>query len=249
MFLSHRLKYYADEEERAADDAALRTLPVERRQSAVSALEKLREVRGSPKAFFSGESSMAARINRLAEAGSGSSSVKTKVEAAPQSEAVLLSGAPPRPLENRPLAAPAEEKPAAEPLVTEPVATQVEAAPAREKTVAKPQPQQRPPSKADMERQSPAAPKRESVDTGVPVKGGWYVQVAADTSELDALSRANFLKSVSLPVRVQPVTVADVKYYRVIVGPYNSRATAQDTADKIVQYQVSKGTPFVREVK
>jgi metalloprotease len=94
-------------------------------------------------------------------------------------------------------------------------------------------------------------PDKKGSSTGSikPVARGWYVQVAADTTELEAVSRQNFLKSTSFSTQIQPVDMEGVKYYRVLVGPYGTREIAQESLQKIKDYKVTNGLPFVREFK
>lgn len=97
--------------------------------------------------------------------------------------------------------------------------------------------------------QVPSPPAQEEGSALQQVPSGWYLQIAADTDELEAFSRVNFLKSLEIPARIEEATVNNVFYHRVLVGPYSSRAAAEALGPKIKGYGITGGAPFVKQVK
>ena len=78
---------------------------------------------------------------------------------------------------------------------------------------------------------------------------GWYLQAAAETDELEAVSKVNLLGSVGVRALVQEALVNNIQYYRVLVGPYSTRIEAETQRDQIIRTGVSRGEPFARRIE
>jgi len=75
---------------------------------------------------------------------------------------------------------------------------------------------------------------------------GWFVQAAADASLEDALSRADSLRAHSFSARVQKTSAGGREYFRVLVGPYQSRTIAEQDIERIKNLGLAHGVPFLR---
>lgn len=93
-----------------------------------------------------------------------------------------------------------------------------------------------------------ASPTRGKIPstTELPVPKGWFVQLAATDSKVEAIQLASRLKSSGTQAVVREAKVADSQYYRVLVGPYSSKESADKSMKQLLKLKVSKGQPFVK---
>ena len=78
---------------------------------------------------------------------------------------------------------------------------------------------------------------------------GWYLQLSAERESSSAYALATRAVEFGGSTTVQPISVNGANFYRVLVGPVNSRASAQGKAAGLKQKLALKETPFVREIK
>lgn len=78
---------------------------------------------------------------------------------------------------------------------------------------------------------------------------GWAIQVAAEEDEYLAREKISALAEDGVTASVQPVTVKGRDYFRVLVGPYRSKSSAQEDLERITNFKVNEGKPFLRELK
>lgn len=83
---------------------------------------------------------------------------------------------------------------------------------------AEPKPQPRPALKVD-----------ETLDAG----GGWYVQVASFAEVANARGAAQRLFGMGLETKIQAVSVGQVRWHRVRVGPYATEGAARDVLARV----------------
>lgn len=78
---------------------------------------------------------------------------------------------------------------------------------------------------------------------------GWYVQVAAKETESEALQLKGKVEQVSQQAQIEGALVNKVFYYRVVAGPFDSRASAIAAKATFVEQKLSDDIPFVRLVE
>ncbi|MCC6220099.1 MAG: SPOR domain-containing protein [Deltaproteobacteria bacterium] len=81
-----------------------------------------------------------------------------------------------------------------------------------------------------------------------PLASGWYVQVAAKTSDAEAMGLSKRVGNLGLSTTVEQATVKGTRYYRVLVGPFKSREGAQSAERKIKSSRVVDNMPFLKRV-
>lgn len=81
------------------------------------------------------------------------------------------------------------------------------------------------------------------------VSTGWYAQVAAPQRIQDATSLASKIRSAGFPVAVQKAEVRGERYYRVMVGPEDTRTLATRLVGQLKREAFISGQPFIKKVK
>jgi len=78
---------------------------------------------------------------------------------------------------------------------------------------------------------------------------GWFAQVAARQKEGEARQIAERLRSSGFPVVVESADVNGERYYRILVGPEDSKPTADRLVGQLKREPYIQGNPFVRAVR
>lgn len=78
---------------------------------------------------------------------------------------------------------------------------------------------------------------------------GWFAQVAARQKEVEAKQIAEKLRSSGFPVVVETADVNGERYFRILVGPEESKPTADRLVAQLKRESYIQGTPFVRAVR
>ncbi|MCO6432286.1 MAG: M48 family metalloprotease [Deltaproteobacteria bacterium] len=78
---------------------------------------------------------------------------------------------------------------------------------------------------------------------------GWAIQVAAEEEEVIAREKISALAEDGVKASLQPTIVKGKTYYRVLVGPYRSKSSAKEDLERITNFDIHHGTPFIRELK
>ncbi|HMO02046.1 MAG TPA: SPOR domain-containing protein [Oligoflexia bacterium] len=78
---------------------------------------------------------------------------------------------------------------------------------------------------------------------------GWYVQVAAPSSKVEAEKIASKLYQAGFKSRVDKASSGGDQFYRVLVGPEDSEKLADALLRQLVREPYIKGTPFIRRIK
>lgn len=78
---------------------------------------------------------------------------------------------------------------------------------------------------------------------------GWFAQIAAPRKMQDANALAGKLKASGFPVMIEVAKVHGDEYYRVLVGPEQTRARAERLNDQLKRESYIQGAPFLRVVK
>ncbi len=81
------------------------------------------------------------------------------------------------------------------------------------------------------------------------LESGWYAQVAAPKSLKEAQAIAGNLKKAGLKAEIESAEVGDQQYFRVVVGPSNSRLAAEQNLSRLRKQSSLKAEPFVRLVR
>jgi len=122
----------------------------------------------------------------------------------------------------------------------EPVAAAAVVAPPVEKPVTEPPepakaapPPARPPPPA-------AAPGKMAESSSVPPPG-WYIQVGSFSQRLNAEGLRDRLQAAGHPTRLQTINIGKAQVYRVLVGPADSRAGAEQKSARLAAQQKIKG--------
>lgn len=97
------------------------------------------------------------------------------------------------------------------------------------------------------------APKqKDTKDTAISPKthlpNGWYVQVAAAKNMNEANSYAAKLKKIGIKPQIEDATVKNVRYLRVMVGPYSTENGAIGAQKKIRDAKISPNIPFTKRI-
>ncbi|MCB0309667.1 MAG: SPOR domain-containing protein [Bdellovibrionales bacterium] len=85
--------------------------------------------------------------------------------------------------------------------------------------------------------------------TSTPKRSGWYAQVAAPKAKGDADTLANRLRTSGFRVTIETAQVRGENYYRVLVGPEDTRVLAERLVSQVKRERFIQGDPFVRMVK
>lgn len=78
---------------------------------------------------------------------------------------------------------------------------------------------------------------------------GWFAQVAARQKEGEARQIAEKLRGSGFPVVVESADVNGERYYRILVGPEDSKQTAERLVGQLKREPYIQGNPFVRAVR
>jgi cell division septation protein DedD len=78
---------------------------------------------------------------------------------------------------------------------------------------------------------------------------GWFAQVGAVKSSDEAKSIATTLREGGFPVVIEKAEVRGEQYFRILVGPEESRAPAERLVGQLKREKMVKGDPFLRLVK
>jgi hypothetical protein len=78
---------------------------------------------------------------------------------------------------------------------------------------------------------------------------GWYVQVSAPALESDALSLSDKLRTSGFAVVIEKAKVQERYYYRVLVGPEETRLTSERMLQQLFREKYIDKSPFIRRVK
>lgn len=89
----------------------------------------------------------------------------------------------------------------------------------------------------------------EDVQESAVTSGAWYVQLSAETEEDIAKSNVEKLLSDGQPTELQSAVVNDVRYYRVLIGPFRSQAQARAKLGVARASGLADGEPFVRRLE
>lgn len=92
----------------------------------------------------------------------------------------------------------------------------------------------------------------EVVPANKPAKGfprGWFAQVAAPKKKSDADALSTKLRESGLPVMIETAQVRGEQYFRVLVGPADSRDGAEGMGKKVKAKKIVSSDPFVRLIK
>lgn len=95
----------------------------------------------------------------------------------------------------------------------------------------------------------PAAISVTEVKTLSPPTPGWYIQIAATKTKEDADRIATKIKSRNYLASHEMAKVGNSTYYRVLVGPYTTRAEAEKNRQKISKKKLTKAAPFLKRVR
>jgi cell division protein FtsN len=75
---------------------------------------------------------------------------------------------------------------------------------------------------------------------------GLYVQVGAPDSFTKAQSMVSRLKARGITAAIRDASVNNKLHYRVLVGPFSSRDSAQSAKNQVIKSGVAMGEPFVK---
>ena len=78
---------------------------------------------------------------------------------------------------------------------------------------------------------------------------GWYAQIAAPKALADANELGRKLKAAGFAVGVEKAVVRGENYYRIVVGPEDSREQAERLIAQLKRENIFRGDPFLRMVK
>jgi len=82
------------------------------------------------------------------------------------------------------------------------------------------------------------------------VSKGWYAQVAAPKTKEDANALIGKLRSAGFSATIETAEVRGEKYFRVVVGPEDSRETGERLVGQLKREGIVKGSdPFIRLIK
>jgi cell division septation protein DedD len=91
--------------------------------------------------------------------------------------------------------------------------------------------------------------KKGSISLSAVIPNGWYAQIAAPKQITDAQEVASNLKKSGFAVMIETAQVRGKPYYRVLVGPENSKSQADILLKQLKRESYLKGEPFLRMVK
>ena len=124
--------------------------------------------------------------------------------------------------------------PAEAPLQAEPSAPEV----ASESTPVPPV--QEPAAAATAIPAAPEKPAKPAAHSALPA-GSWVIQVGSFTQQLNANGLRDRLQKAGYNSHLQEIAAAEGKAWRVLVGPFNSRAAAEKQRDRITSQYHLKG--------
>lgn len=78
------------------------------------------------------------------------------------------------------------------------------------------------------------------------VASGLFVQVGAPDSFAKAQSMVSKLKARGLTAAIRDASVNNKQHYRVLVGPFSSRDSAQNAKNQVIKSGVAMGEPFIK---
>ena len=78
---------------------------------------------------------------------------------------------------------------------------------------------------------------------------GWFVQVAAPESRVDANGLIEKLRSNGFKASIEVALIRDQQYYRVLVGPESNKELAERLLKQVAREPYLQGTPFLKYVK
>lgn len=87
------------------------------------------------------------------------------------------------------------------------------------------------------------------VTEGAVIPKGWFAQVSAQNSKADADSLVTKLKSSGFKVFIEDANVHGEDYFRILVGPEDTRAHAEALVEQLSREKYLKGAPFIRMIK
>ena len=102
------------------------------------------------------------------------------------------------------------------------------------------------PAKVAVEKEAPT--QNQGTVKGV-LPSGWFAQVAAPKKLPEAQQVARQLKKSGFAVMIESASVRGEDYYRVVVGPEQSKVQADRLVDQLRREGVVSGQPFVRRVR
>lgn len=77
--------------------------------------------------------------------------------------------------------------------------------------------------------------------------GPWYIQVAAPIDEILAREMLSSITETGAKGKIREIVVKNELRYRVLVGPYNTKVSAQEDLERITNLEIKEGQPFVRK--
>ena len=86
------------------------------------------------------------------------------------------------------------------------------------------------------------------VSQGV-TKKGWYAQVAAPKSKQDADAMSFKLRNNGFMTAIESANVNGDTYFRILVGPEDTRSQAERLVDQLKRESYISGAPFIRNMK
>ena len=94
-----------------------------------------------------------------------------------------------------------------------------------------------------------ASPEKTSLAPLSRPKIGWYVQVAAARSHAQASQVYFRADKAGLAATLEQAEVRGQNYFRVIIGPYQSRQQALDAIPSVKKKRISRAQPFLKRVR
>jgi len=88
--------------------------------------------------------------------------------------------------------------------------------------------------------------KPEVAKPGVASATGLFVQVGAPDSFSKAQTIVSKLKAQGLTAAIRDVSVNHKQHYRVLVGPFSSRDSAQNAKNQVIKSGLAMGEPFIK---
>ena len=79
-------------------------------------------------------------------------------------------------------------------------------------------------------------------------KKGWYAQVAAPQSKAESDTISTKLRNNGFMVAIDTAKVNGVEYFRILVGPEENRAQAEQLVEQLKRESYISGTPFLKMI-
>ncbi len=93
-------------------------------------------------------------------------------------------------------------------------------------------------------------PKKDGVNVlKAQLPKGWFAQVAAPQQMSEAEALARRLKGSGFPVVIEKADIKGSSYYRVLVGPEETKSKAETLVNQVRRERYINGAPFLRAVK